>query len=116
MGLKLAKRHFDDVEEHMSFRCPGCFKVHSLPTKGEKAWKFNGSMEAPTFQPSILAKGVDNITEEEHKRIMAGEKIEPRPMVCHSYVTDGKIQFLSDCTHHLTDKTVELADIPEKWK
>jgi hypothetical protein len=28
--------------------------------------------------------------------------------VCHSFVTDGKIQFLSDCTHSLANTTVEI--------
>ena len=31
--------------------------------------------------------------------------------ICHSFITDGKIQFLSDCTHDLAGKTVELPDI-----
>jgi hypothetical protein len=47
---------------------------------------------------------------------MAGEVIEPIPTVCHSYVTDGKIRFLDDCTHELAGKTVELEDVPDWWK
>lgn len=31
--------------------------------------------------------------------------------VCHSFVTDGKIQFLSDCTHDLAGQTVDMVDI-----
>ena len=30
--------------------------------------------------------------------------------VCHSFVTDGKIRYLNDCTHHLKGQTVELLD------
>jgi hypothetical protein len=30
--------------------------------------------------------------------------------VCHSFVTDGKIQFLGDCTHALAGQTVELPE------
>lgn len=29
-------------------------------------------------------------------------------MICHSFVADGKIRFLGDCTHHLNKTTVEL--------
>jgi hypothetical protein len=29
---------------------------------------------------------------------------------CHSFVTNGKIQFLADCTHKLAGQTVELPD------
>ena len=32
---------------------------------------------------------------------------------CHSFVTDGRIQFLSDCTHALAGQTVDLPDIKE---
>lgn len=28
--------------------------------------------------------------------------------ICHSFVRNGKIEFLSDCTHELAGKTVEL--------
>jgi hypothetical protein len=72
-------------------------------------------VDSPTFKPSILARGVERITDEEHARIMAGEKIEPRPYVCHSYVTDGNIMFLPDSTHHLSGQTVPLPDLPEDW-
>jgi hypothetical protein len=29
---------------------------------------------------------------------------------CHSFVTDGKIQFLPDCYHSLKGQTVELPE------
>ena len=29
----------------------------------------------------------------------------------HSYVTDGRIQYLSDCTHPLAGQTVDLPDV-----
>ena len=27
---------------------------------------------------------------------------------CHSFVTDGKIRFLNDCTHEMAGETVDL--------
>lgn len=30
--------------------------------------------------------------------------------VCHSFIKDGKIQFLGDCTHALANQTVDLPD------
>jgi hypothetical protein len=48
------------------------------------------------FKPSYLS------------RAPWGEKQEQR--VCHSFVTDGRIQFLSDCTHELAGQTVDLPD------
>ena len=32
--------------------------------------------------------------------------------VCHSFVTDGRIQFLGDCTHSLAGQTVDLPEFP----
>lgn len=74
-------------------------------------WQFNGNLEKPTVSPSILVSGVEWLTDEEHARVMAGEKIEPKPTICHSFITDGKIQFLSDSTHSLAGQTVELPPI-----
>ncbi len=71
--------------------CPGCECVHG-PNAG---WTFNGDFEKPTFSPSILVKGADG----------DGAKT-----VCHSFVRDGQIQFLGDCTHELAGKTVDLPD------
>lgn len=34
-------------------------------------------------------------------------------MLCHSFVTDGKIQFLNDCFHSLKGQTVDLPDWEE---
>lgn len=31
--------------------------------------------------------------------------------VCHSFIRDGRIEFLSDCTHALAGQTVDLPDI-----
>lgn len=88
------------------FACPGCEESHFLTVAPHQApngasWQFNGNLEKPTFQPSILSS------------------IEPSPgsdrpkRVCHSFVTDGEIRFLSDCTHDLAGKTVELPVIPD---
>ena len=30
--------------------------------------------------------------------------------VCHSFVTNGRIQYLGDCTHKLAGQTVDLPD------
>lgn len=48
--------------------------------------------------------------DEEHARVMKEGPIEMVKTVCHSFVTDGNIQFLDDCTHELKGKTVPLED------
>jgi hypothetical protein len=32
------------------------------------------------------------------------------PEVCHSFIIDGRIQFLGDCDHELASQTVEIPD------
>lgn len=93
------------------FNCPGCGCLHGPKVEGEGRWTWNGDLVRPTVSPSILVRGTVPITDEEHARIMAGETVEPKPLVCHSFVRDGQIEFLSDCTHALAGKTVEL----EAW-
>lgn len=94
------------------FECPGCGCAHRIQhgSGDGPRWAFNGSFEKPTFHPSVLVRGTQPITDDEHKRIMGGEKIEPRPLVCHSFVTDGRIAFLGDCTHGMAGQTVDLPE------
>ena len=76
------------------FECPGCRCLHGIWTEnfeGDAKWEFNGDLNRPTVSPSI--------------------KVTTRENVCHSFVRDGKIQFLNDCTHHLAGQTVELPEL-----
>jgi len=96
--------------------CPGCDEHHAVPvTKPSNgdggAWAFNGDEEKPTLSPSILVRGARPISSEEAERIMRREHFEPIQTVCHSFVTDGRIQFLSDSTHALAGQTVELSEV-----
>ena len=96
--------------------CPGCDEHHAMPVSKPSngdgvAWTFNGDEEKPTLSPSILVRGTKPISNEVAERILQGERIEPIPTVCHSFVTDGKIQFLSDSTHALSGQTVELPEV-----
>lgn len=86
----------------LMFWCPGCDGGHRI-AHGEGSgprWTWNGDVERPTFTPSVRVRydGPD-----------AGRDGAP-PTVCHSFVTDGRIQFLSDCTHALAGQTVDLGD------
>lgn len=86
-----------------------------LDGDGPPKWGFNGDYERPTFTPSVLVGGVQIEQDENGK--WTGEWIcdadgKPLPLVCHSFVTDGQIQFLGDCTHALAGQTVPLPDFP----
>ena len=89
--------------EHIWIWCPGCDEAHTLRVvshDGKHAWTWNGSLEAPTFSPSLRVT------------IRYGEKGKPS-RVCHSFIKDGKIQFLGDCFHDLKNTTVPLPDLPD---
>jgi len=81
------------------FKCPGCEDYHVINiTPGTRpCWGFNGDHDKPTFTPSILA-WCD--WKEDGKEF------------CHSFVTEGKIQFLGDCTHPLANQTVDIPEWP----
>lgn len=89
--------------EEYHFMCPGCKFEHRVIVKwGDKVgktepkWEFNGNLDAPTFKPSLLVQW--------HNA--------ERKLVCHSFITDGMIQFLPDSTHVLAGQTVPLEDQP----
>jgi hypothetical protein len=75
--------------------CPGCGYGHLFHAS---RWAFDGNLEEPTFSPSMLVNGDPAY----HN---------PAAPRCHSYVRNGKIEFLADCTHDLAGQTVEL----ERW-
>ena len=91
------------------FWCPGCGGAHGVRVgEGPGArWSYNGNADAPTFSPSILVR------HEHWVPPATSENMDPGPQekvvgICHSFVRDGQIQFLSDCTHELAGQTVPL--------
>lgn len=81
------------------FFCPACKEFHYIGVAknnmGFPIWQFNGDNEIPTVSPSVMVEyhGADKNT------------------ICHSFISDGKIRFLSDCTHGLAGKTVDMVDL-----
>ena len=98
-----------DLGDYVWFYCPGCKGHHRArvrmpknPTPQEISdqrrnihglWTWNNNEEKPTIRASILV-GADS----------PGNR-------CHSFVTDGKIQYCNDCDHELSGKTVDLPEI-----
>ena len=81
---------------HMIF-CPACNCAHGLRVGTPADWEFNGDFEKLTFSPSLKVWGYD-------------ERRPDQNFVCHSFIRDGKIEFLGDCTHALAGQTVDLVD------
>lgn len=81
--------------QYLWWWCPGCDEPHMVDVK---RWEWNGSLTAPTLAPSILVR-------------RRAKPVRPEPQtVCHSFVRDGKMQFLSDCTHTLAGKMVQIGE------
>lgn len=83
--------------DHLIFHCPGCDLLHAPTVGGAKRWEWNGSLDLPTLSPSVLVRwddGPDHVQK-----------------VCHSFVREGRIQFLGDCTHALAGQTIDLPDV-----
>jgi hypothetical protein len=96
------------------FYCEGCKGTHMV----NESWTFNGDYERPTFSPSILVRSGHYMPEHNGDvcwcTYNAEHPDDPAPfkcMVCHSYVTDGKIEFLPDCTHDLAGQTIDLKPV-----
>lgn len=101
-----------DQENWYTFFCPGCGHDHNIPVNGVKnssgaTWQFNMDMDKPTFTPSIDYRWGTYADPNWEAPTEHGDWSGR----CHSVVTDGKIAFLSDCTHALAGQTVELPEI-----
>jgi hypothetical protein len=77
------------------FYCPGCEMSHRI----NDGWQISGESNNLTVSPSILTRWQPAGTHrpEEEKR-------------CHMFIKEGKIQFLSDCTHKLAGQTVSMEE------
>lgn len=102
----------------LAFFCNGCEEMHAVNIgPGQPCWTFNGDYVRPTFKPSIFIRSGHHSPDYklppsglcEYCEDAKADGYESLCCVCHSFVTDGQIQFLGDCTHALKNQTVPLA-------
>ncbi len=102
-------------DEGLTYYCQGCQSNHSIKTKGNGAWRWNGDVDKPVFTPSVLVtwptgnQGADGVWR------ATGEKR------CHSFVgcngaQPGEVIFLGDCTHELAGTVQPFPDLPDWMK
>ncbi len=87
-------------EVNLIFLCPGCgqhhpFRIGSAAPAERPVWSWNGSMDKPTFSPSLLVN--------QHHPASR----------CHLFVRDGRIEYLGDCHHALKGTTIDM--VPHQW-
>jgi len=81
------------------FWCPGCRCCHGVDirTDGKRpSWTWNGDKNNPTIAPSVLVFNV-----------IKGK----RRTVCHLFVREGQIQYLTDCQHKYNGKTIPMEPV-----
>jgi hypothetical protein len=96
MVLRRVERRPGEADPDVVFWCPGCKCGHAVwinqPNKRTGAtWSWNGSMDKPTFSPSIL--------------------IQQGASTCHLFVTDGKLHYCPDCTHQYAGQVLDMVNM-----
>lgn len=96
------------------FYCPGCASAHQIKFGAGSGprWSWNGDALRPTFWPSVLVRYSNPA--DPYAELGASTEPPAPDVVCHSFVRDGLIEFLADCTHPLAGQTVELPDWPRR--
>lgn len=96
---KVKPYKFEDGRQGFAIECPACKGQHQLDGR----WTFNGDWEKPTFTPSL------------HYRCNTSDMKDYRPdcgsTVCHSFIRDGYIDYLNDCTHSMAGQVVPLPEV-----
>jgi hypothetical protein len=111
-------RVFDAEHGTVCINCPGCKTQHYLnvdPKNGRPCWGFNNDFEKPTFTPSLLVRTGKYVPPDDtwYKSLTAEQKenVDRHSAICHSFIKEGMIQFLSDCTHSMANQTVPLLEL-----
>lgn len=127
MGKIELIKSMDGKIDYFGFYCPGCGHSHMVPINDAKlenghGWQFDGNKEAPTLSPSLLTKSGHYAThfnpEKDTCWCSFKERTGDEPSfkcgICHLFVRDGKIEYLSDCTHEYAGKTIDMVDFPKE--
>ena len=110
----------------VQFWCPGCKHSHLvyIDGGGKPSWSWNGDVNKPTFKPSVVIRTGHHVPgqppadecwlcKRTEQRRAQGLEAHTICGICHSWVTDGRIEFLSDSTHDLAGQTVDLPPFPD---
>lgn len=101
-----------------SYWCQGCKSMHHIDVGAGPGprWSWNGDMDKPTFSPSISIRSGHYSSRHKpgdecwctYNAKHPEEEKDFECVVCHTFIVDGMVQFLGDCTHEFVGKTVPL--------
>lgn len=116
------------TDNRLIWWCPGCQGPHQVAVgEGQgPRWGWNSEVNKPTFTPSVLVtwseplnlhdpQAMQRDIDEAKRRRDVGEENVKVPLankVCHSFVIEGQMHFLSDCTHPLAGQTTAIPHWP----
>ena len=79
----------------VAFWCPGCKCYHRVTAK------WNITLEPDiTIRPSVLTTCDGYFDGDSYRNLR-----------CHLFITNSRIEFLTDCDHSLAGQTVDMTDI-----
>lgn len=78
------------------FWCPACKEYHRITD----SWYIRYDHEFITVRPSIRVKCDGYWSGREFKSLN-----------CHLFITNSRLEYLSDCTHEMAGMTVDMVDI-----
>jgi len=86
------------------FFCPACgcghkFCTADAHTQDWPVWTLTGMPDAPTVRASVKYEFEQD----------------GRQVLCHSFITNGNIEYCADCTHDLSGKTVPIPEFPGNY-
>lgn len=94
---QLSKVLRDAEGQRLIYWCQGCDMAHSVRLKPDGPHTWDGNAQAPTFVPSVLYNA---------EQFKDGR-------ICHTFIRNGMVEFLNDCTHRYAGQTVPLPDLPD---
>lgn len=114
---------------HIQLHLPGPLSNRLIPVilRGSRddhasvVWSWNGDTEKPTLKPSIRTKS-SRFTKEGEKqyedwaargypKLSENHTFDSEDVICHTWINDGFVIFLDDCSHELKGQTLELLEV-----
>lgn len=119
--MKNGKLRVTEDGTHLWY-CPACKTWHggnvNLNNYGPN-WNFDNNYNNPTFSPSFLVRSGHHIAGSssddcwcKYNKDHPDDQAPFKCGICHTFVRDGKIEYLSDCTHEFAGKIINMF-VPE---